>query len=147
MPYVAEGVYGIIADVAAYPQFVPLCHGARLWDHKIQDGDREQFKAELLIIYPKLSLRERFVSEVTCNPKALTVRSISNRPPVKTLENRWRVVPAGEAGCDVQFYVDYEMSSRLLQMALKNAFDYAVRRIMTAFEERARQVIAAPVQE
>ena len=147
MPFDARGVYGIIADVEAYPEFLPLCQGARLWDKTAGETGQELFSAELLIVYPKLGLRERFISEVACNPQALTVRSVSNRPPVKELENRWRVISVGDAACDVHFYVDYQMSSRLLQLALNNAFDYAVQKIMTAFEERARQVLLAPAQE
>ncbi len=140
VPYPAQNVYGIIADVAAYSQFVPLCQGSRVWDERLDGEGCTRFSAELLIVYDKLSLSERFLSDVTCNPDRLTVHSVSDQPPVKHIDNRWRVIPVGEGSCDIAFSIDYRMSSRVLQFALSNAFDYAMRKIMTAFEERAREL-------
>ena len=56
--------------------------------------------------------------------------------PVKHIDNRWLFSEA-RGGCDIDFHLDYQMSSRLLQMAMGSVFDIAVRKIMTAFEERA----------
>ena len=146
MPFPALGVYGIIADVDAYCEFLPLCEDARTWDRQIERGALETFKAELLIVYPRMRLRERFASNVKCNAEAFTVQSISNRPPVKHVETRWRVIPVGESSCDVHFFIDYQMSSKLLHLALNSAFDYAMRRIMAAFEDRARKLLTVTQQ-
>ena len=137
VPHRAADVYAIVCDVASYPEFVPLCADARIWNERTLPDGKRQFDAELLIVYDKLGLRERFVSEVSCNPETLAVKALSNRPPVKHIDNRWRVVPVGDEACDIEFSIDYQMSSRMLQFALSNAFDYAVRKIMAAFEARA----------
>jgi len=132
-----EQLFAIVCDVAAYPDFVPLCTGARVWDECALEGGKRQFRASLDIEYAILRLKETFVSTVVADEKRLTIRATSSEKPVKHIDNRWLFTPA-RGGCDIDFHLDYEMSSRLLQMAMGSVFDVAVRKIMTAFEERAR---------
>lgn len=127
----------IVADVASYPAFLPLCTGARVWDEKDLGNGRRSFRASLDIEYPKLRLKETFVSDVLVDTKRLTIRATSNEGPVKHIDNRW-LFSAARGGCDIDFHLDYQMSSRLLQLAMGSVFDIAVRKVMTAFEERAR---------
>ena len=145
MPYPADKVYEIVADVGSYPEFVPLCKAARLWGQRSDETGCDHFCAELHIVYGKLNLSERFVSDVTCDQQRLTVLAMSDRAPVKHIENLWTIHRAGNDACDIEFFIDYQMSSRLLQFAMSNAFDYAMRKIMTAFEERARKLYGAGV--
>ncbi len=141
--YPAANIYAIIADVGAYGAFLPLCQGARVWNERTSDDGIRQFEAELLIVYDKLGFRERLLSEVTCDPGRLSVRSLSNRGPVRHIDNRWRVHAVTDRSCDIEFSIDYQMSSRVLQFALSNAFDLAVRKIMRAFEHRAEALYGA----
>jgi coenzyme Q-binding protein COQ10 len=47
-------------------------------------------------------------------------------------------VPTGDNRCDINFTVDYALKSKMLQVVLSGMFDMAVRKVMSAFEERAR---------
>jgi coenzyme Q-binding protein COQ10 len=134
-----EHLFAIVADVAQYPDFLPLCTGAKVWGRQEMEDGRFQFCASLDIEYPKLRLKEAFVSRVVADPRQLAIRATSNEGPVKHIDNRWLFTQA-QGGCDIDFQLDYQMSSRLLHMAVGSVFDVAVRRIMTAFEERARQL-------
>jgi coenzyme Q-binding protein COQ10 len=134
-----ELLFSIVSDVARYGEFLPLCIGANVWDEREDEQGRRLFRASLDIAYPKLGLKETFASNVVADPGRLTVRATSNEGPVKNIDNRWLFTPA-RGGCDIDFHLDYEMSSRLLQMAMGAAFEVAVRKIMTAFEERARLI-------
>ena len=71
------------------------------------------------------------------------MRATASEGPVKHIDNRWLFTPA-RGGCDIDFHLDYEMSSRLLHMAMGGVFEVAVRKIMTAFEERARELSGQP---
>lgn len=135
--FAPEHLLAIVADVASYPAFLPLCTGARVWDERDLGNGRRSFQASLDIEYPKLRLKETFVSDVVVDTKRLTIRATSSEGPVKHIDNRWLFTVA-RGGCDIDFHLDYQMSSRLLQMAMGSVFDIAVRKIMTAFEERAR---------
>lgn len=138
VPYSAEQVFAIARDVAHYREFLPLVkrsvvRGAA----KLADG-RESFESEITVAYKKLGIEEVMASRVTVDPAALTVVSQSDEGPVKHLLAEWRIVPTGENRCDINFSVDYQLKSRALQFVLSGMFDMAVRRVMSAFEERAR---------
>ncbi len=134
-----ELLFSIVSDVARYDEFLPLCTASRVWDERADEQGRRCFRASLDIEYPKLRLKETFVSDVIVDEKRLTVRAVSNEGPVKHIDNRW-LFTAARGGCDIDFHLEYEMASRMLQMAMGGVFDIALRKIMTAFEERAREL-------
>ena len=145
MPYSARQLFALASDVGSYPEFVPLCQDANIWDEQRDGPHIRSFTASLLIVYDKLKLQETFVSDVSTNDEALTIRAVSDKGPVKQLENTWRFVDiAGTGESDVEFSIDYVMSSRVLQFAMSTMFDYAVRKMMAAFEQRAREIYGAP---
>lgn len=140
LPFRPVELYAIAADVPNYPRFVPLCAGARVWDSR-QDADgRAHFRAAIELAYPRLRLSETLTSDVTADPVAFSVRSVSKAAPAKFLDNRWLFHDLGGAGTDVDFYIDYELRSWTLQLLVSGMFDYAVRKIITAFESRAREL-------
>jgi coenzyme Q-binding protein COQ10 len=47
-------------------------------------------------------------------------------------------------GCEVDFFVDFEFRSRILQAAIGVVFNEAVRRMVNAFLKRARDVYGPP---
>ena len=140
MPYSPRQLFDLTADVARYPEFVPLCTEATLWDEAVDETDVRTFSAALRIVYDKFKIDETFTSEVLASPDRLLVRAVSNTGPVRHLENRWRFIGVDGGGCDVEFSLDYQLNSKPLQFVMSTMFDYAVRKMMTAFEERARQL-------
>lgn len=131
-------LHGIVSDVASYDEFLPLCESARIWNERELGDGKQAFRAELIIAYPKFGLRENFVSDVTTDATRLTVLATSSEGPIAHLENRWRFVEVSKNSCDVVFALDYKMKSRPLQFIMSQMFDHAVRKMMNAFEERAR---------
>ena len=59
--------------------------------------------------------------------------------PFSYLENRW-TFRAAPAGCDVEFYINYEFKSFALGLLMGAMFDKAFRKFAEAFEERADDV-------
>ena len=55
-------------------------------------------------------------------------------------DNRWTFEPAGDAQCDVKFFIDYEFKSRTLGLLMGSMFDFAFRRFAEAFERRADEI-------
>ena len=92
--------------------------------------------ADLVIGYK--IFRERFTSRVELErPRRINV--FYSEGPFKYLNNHWIFEP-GEGGCLIDFYVDFEFRSRFLQRAIGIVFNEAVRRMVDAFEKRARQL-------
>lgn len=139
--FAPEHLLKIVADVASYPDFLPLCTGARVWNEASLEGGKRSFRASLDIEYPKLRLKETFVSDVVVDTRQLAIRATSSEGPVKHIDNRW-LFTAARGGCDIDFYLDYEMASRLLHLAMGSVFEIAVRKVMTAFEERTHSLDA-----
>lgn len=140
MPYSAKQLYDIAADVASYKEFIPLLRKVVISNHATSGEGVETFDAEMTVMYKKLGIEETTLSHVTANPKDLTVAARADRGAVKSLDTLWRVHRIDDKSCDVEFKVDYTLRSRSLQFLLSGMFDMMVRRVMTAFEDRAKKL-------
>ena len=143
MSYSAEQMYALIADVASYPQFLPWCSAARIRSRRpLPDGTGEVIEADLVISF-KL-FRERFGSRVTLRPQAREIDVEYLDGPFKYLNNHWKFSPLGPGECEVDFFVDFEMRSALLQKVIGVVFGEAMQRIVRAFEKRAGDLYGRP---
>jgi len=132
LPYSAEQMFDLVAGIESYPDFLPWCKEAR-----ILSKTRDKLTADLVIGY-KL-FQEKFTSEVTLErPSAITVHYLSG--PLSHLSNMWQFKAMGKKGCEVSFKVDFDFHSPLLRAAMTVFFDKALRKMVSAFEERARQL-------
>lgn len=129
LPYSPEQLYALVADVKSYPEFLPWCMAAR-----IRHQDDYALEADLIIGFQMF--RERFTSYVTLDPDDLEIKVEYAEGPFKYLTNEWRFLEHDD-GCEIDFYVDFEFNSRLLQSVIETLFTEAVRRMVGAFETRA----------
>ncbi len=137
VPFTSEQLFDLVADVGAYPQFLPWCVGARVRSHS-----DTQLVADLTIGFGPF--RESFTSRVTLDRPHRVVVKYENGP-FRYLNNQWDFRPRG-AGTEVAFFVDFEFRSRILQAAIGVVFNEAVKRMVKAFLKRARDVYGpAPV--
>ena len=126
-------MFALVADIEAYPQFLPLCESLAVRSRQERDG-RTILVADMSIGYK--AIRETFTTQVLLNPAehAIDVKYIDG--PFKYLSNIWRFDPA-EKGCEVHFFIDYEFKSRILGAVMGTMFDRAFRMFSEAFEKRA----------
>lgn len=136
LPYSADLMYAIVADVERYPEFVPWCAGLRILRRE-RDGNREIMFAETLIGYK--SLRERYTSRVELDPAARSIDVKEVEGPFRVLENHWRFAPE-KNGCRVDFSITFEFKSRVLGMIAAAALAPVMSRMTDAFEARAREL-------
>lgn len=132
VPFSPEQLFNLVADVQRYPEFLPWCVGAR-----IRKRDGNHIIADLVIGY-KL-IRERFTSRVTLSPGLNRIDVEYADGPFKYLNNHWVFEPHPE-GCLIDFYVDFEFRSKMLQKIIEVFFNEAVRRMVGAFETRAYEL-------
>jgi len=137
--YTPEQMFDLVADVRRYPEFLPWCVGAR-----VLSRDEQVLVADLTIGFKMF--RETFRSRVGLDRPG-HVHVTYETGPFRYLNNQWRFSPAPQ-GCEVDFFVDFEFRSRILQMAIGVVFNEAVRLMVRAFERRAMVLYgrsAAPV--
>lgn len=132
LPYQPEQLYSLVADVEKYPEFLPWCLGSR-----IKRREERLLVADLIIGFKMF--RERFTSKVTLHPDDRKIHVAYVDGPFKYLDNHWLFLDH-EEGCLIDFYVDFEFRSRLLQRVIQPLFDEAVRRMVRAFESRAAEL-------
>ncbi len=134
LPYSMERLFDLIADVERYPEFLPWWHAARV---RRRDGNTEQVEQ---VVGPMIA-RFRFAS-TTVLERPDHIRTTSNERPFRRLEIHWTFAPAPRGGCAATFSVDYELRSGAIEKLTAVIFDTAVRRVVTAFETRAHQLLA-----
>lgn len=131
LPYRPEQLYELVAGVDRYPEFLPWCKAAR-----ITRREGEVFYADLMIAFKVF--RERFSSKVSLHPQTkIDVEYING--PFRYLNNHWQF-DSHPDGCLLDFYVDFEFKSKLLQNLIGLLFNEAVHRMVAAFETRAGQL-------
>lgn len=137
LPFDAQQMYDLVADVARYPEFLPWTAAARVRSVTPQADGSEVMDADLVISF-KL-FRERFRSRVVLWPEDRKIDTEYLDGPFKHMKSNWAFTQA-ENGCDVFFFVDFEFRNKLLQKAAGLFFYEAMQRIVRAFEERAQQL-------
>ena len=133
-------MFELIGDVDRYPQFVPWITSMRTWNRRELGDGVDQLDAEAGVGFS--FLRERFSTRVRRDGPhgQIDVGLLSG--PFRKLTNRWRFIPDA-AGTRVEFYIDFQFKSRLLEGLLAANFHHAVERLMTCFEDRAKALYGA----
>src|SRR5277367_2379103 len=127
LAYGADELFEVVADVKDYPLFIPWCSGAR-----IHREDPQEIIAELVIGFGPF--QESFTSQVTLDrPREVLVNAVDG--PLENLTNRWTFIPVGDT-TQVDFIIDFQFKSHLLDHVASGMFHEATTRMMSAFESR-----------
>ena len=161
--YSPEYLFDLVADIEAYPEFLPYCTAARIinkQDNLIMPSFTSfptealetigivDFKtpnanvtsemthliiAELMIQYK--IFRSAYTSRVTLYPKnKITVELVDG--PFKHLMNHWKFIKEAN-GSKIEFMLDFELKSSLLENLISSKFNYYTDKLMAAFINRA----------
>jgi coenzyme Q-binding protein COQ10 len=131
LAYPIDELFSVVADVKQYPSFVPWCSGAN-----IRREDQQEIIADLNIGFGPF--QESFTSQVTLDrPRQVLVRAIEG--PLEHLTNSWTFTPIGQQ-TKVDFVIDFQFKSHLLDHVANSMFHEAATRMMGAFESRVHLV-------
>jgi coenzyme Q-binding protein COQ10 len=145
LPWTADQMFALVADIESYPRFLPWCAAARI-RRRVPAPPGEVIEADLVISFKVF--RETFGSRVRLDPEARRIDTDYIDGPFRHMRSTWmfRPLPAGspaggpEAGCEVEFFVDFEFRNALLQRIVGIVFNEAMQRIVRAFERRAAEL-------
>jgi coenzyme Q-binding protein COQ10 len=139
MPFTPEQMFDLVADVKRYQEFLPWVAATR-----IRSDSESLMIADLVVGFR--SLKETFTSRVAKQrPTSIKVDYIEG--PLKYLHNSWTFKPDGKGGTDIDFCVDFAFRSRIFESLAGQMFDRALRRMIGAFEERARELYSSEAAE
>jgi len=129
--YSAEQMYDLVSDVERYPDFLPWCMNAHVYDRK-----ERQFKADMTV--GNNHFKDSFTSIVHLEPKN-RIKVEYGGGALKHLVNEWDFIPLAEGrACEICFLVDFTLKSRLLGMMMDVFFQKAFQTMVHSFEEQAK---------
>ena len=126
----------MVLDIEKYPEFVPWCLDSKIHD-KTDKGDTIEIKADLSI--GKSFFRDTYKSFVIYNKLEDSIRVTNIDGPLKHLENEWFFRKDGDSS-EVEFYVNFELKNKILNILMIKSFDLGLKKIADAFEKRAIQL-------
>ncbi|MEZ5887408.1 MAG: type II toxin-antitoxin system RatA family toxin [Paracoccaceae bacterium] len=142
LPWSADEMFALVADVARYPEFLPWTAAARIRAREARPDGSELLEADLVISFKVF--RERFGSRVLLVPAERRIETDYLDGPFRHLHSRWRFAPLESGGCEVDFSVDFEFRNAILQAVIGLVFDEAMRKVVRAFEARAEALYGRP---
>ena len=130
--YSCEQMYDLVNDVEAYPEFIPNCA-----DAKCLSKTDDKMEGALQISKAGVSKWFSTVNTLTTNQRIeLTLKD----GPFKSLTGVWSFVELDEKACKVELNIDFEFSSKMIEMAFGGIFSHVVTNMVTAFTQRAKQI-------
>ena len=135
LPYTPDQLFALVGNVTAYPEFVPWITSMRTWNARTLDEGVEAVDAEAGIGFS--FLKERFSTRVRRDTAGRKIEVSLLSGPFRHLTNRWEFFEDA-AGARVEFDIDFQFKSRLLETLLTANFARAVDRLMDCFETRAK---------
>jgi len=131
-----EQLIDLVLDIEKYPEFVPFCIGAKVYEKKEKDN--------LLLIVADLtigkgSFKDTYKSNVQYNKEKDSIFVTNLDGPLKHLENEWFFRQDGYSS-EVEFHVDFELKNKILNVLMIKSFDLGLKKIADAFEKRAIQL-------
>ena len=129
LPYSAEQMFDLVADVDKYPEFLPWVVATR-----VRHDNATAMTADMLVGFK--ALREKFTSKVEKQrPHEIRVHYVDG--PLRDLDNNWTFADLPEGGSEIDFCVDFTFKNRMFELLAGQYFDRAFRKMVTAFESRA----------
>ena len=131
--YTPQEMYDLVNDIEAYPTFLPWCR-----DSKIISKTEDVICASLDLA--KGGIHQVFSTRNKLDPgKSIDIELIDG--PFRHLEGHWQFAMIGEnQGCRVQLDMDFEFSSRLIDIALGPIFTQISGSLVEAFCKRAHEI-------
>jgi coenzyme Q-binding protein COQ10 len=134
IPYDVNLIHQIIIDIENYPIFLPWCSSAT-----ILSKNEKGLSAKLTIAFK--SFADSYVSQVSSRKidNGYEVEAVAISGPFKHLKNVWRIKSLNNHS-EVKFSIDFELKSRILDMVMGVFFSTVTKKMIAAFENRAKEL-------
>ena len=131
-----EQLIDLVLDIEKYPEFVPFCVDAKVYEKKDKDN--------LLLIVADLTIgkgpfKDTYKSDVKYNKKEDSIFVTNRDGPLKHLENTWLFKEKSNI-TEVSFKVDFELKNEFLNIVMTKSFQFPLNKIAEAFQKRAEKL-------
>lgn len=136
VPYEAERLFDLIADVESYPEFLTGWKQARV-HHREPDTYRTEQTLQLGPVQVCCATRT-----VLHPPTRIEVDS--REWPFRELRLVWNLKPLDEGGCRLRLDARVDCSTMMLRLVLDRILPALVEDVVSSFEHRARCLYGPP---
>ena len=131
-----EQLIDLVLDIEKYPEFVPFCVHAKIYEKKEKDN--------LLLIIADLTIgkgpfKDTYKSDVKYNKKENSIFVTNLDGPLKHLKNTWYFKEENNV-TEISFEVDFELKNEFLNIVMTKSFQFALDKIAEAFQQRAEDL-------
>ncbi|CAK2571097.1 SRPBCC family protein [Vibrio crassostreae] len=128
----ADQMFSLVNDVARYHEFLPGCSGSRV----IESSDSIMVAS---VDVSKAGISKTFTTSNRLADGAEILMELVDGP-FKKLQGGWYFTPLDEQACKVELKLEFEFSSRMIEMAFGKIFNELTSNMVSAFTQRAKQV-------
>ena len=134
VPHAASRMFDLVADIEAYPLFLPGCTNARI-------HERSDTEVVASIAFAQGPLRTEFRTRNHLVPcESISMELVQG--PFRELAGTWSFTPIGTGGSRVALVLRFAFENRLADLLLGPAFESICNGLVDAFVRRARAVYA-----
>ena len=131
-------MFDLVADINNYHLFLPWCNNSRIIEITKSDDNTEHLIADLEIGYKNLVYIYR--SNVLLDRKNLLIDVNFVHGPFKSLKNSWSFKELNNDTCEIDFFIDFELSIGVFNLLISRFFNQAFNKMVGSFEKRASQI-------
>ena len=125
-------MFALVDHVEAYPEFLPWCNS-------VEVHLRETNIVEATLEMHRGSVSKHFRTRNTSIPgEKMDIELVTG--PFSALGGGWTFKQLGDAGCKVALQIEFEFSSRAIDIVLGAFFESTCNSLVDAFVKRARHV-------
>lgn len=128
----AQRMYDLVTDVAKYPEFLPWCGGVQI------------FRSEPNLMEAKIHIKfkgiEQFFHTLNHQERPTHIDMSFVDGPFKKFHGRWDFKELRDDACKVEFKLQYEFSSFLMEKMIGPFFGVIASTFVNGFVKRADEI-------
>ncbi|MCK5663732.1 MAG: type II toxin-antitoxin system RatA family toxin [Thiotrichaceae bacterium] len=132
IPFSADKMYKLVADVDNYQHFLPWCSGSRVLQ---QTADTIKGQVDI----QHLGMNKTFTTMNQMHKHKLIEMCLVDGP-FKQLNGFWRFDALDENGCKISLDLEFEFSNKIMSMAFGPVFSQIANSMVDAFCQRAMDI-------
>ncbi len=130
--YSAAQMFALVEKVEDYPKFLPWCRSSEVVWRK-EDGMRASITIDFKALQQTFTTENRHVPG-----ESIEMRLIEG--PFRNFNGQWKFKPLSETACKIEFKLDYEFSSKVLDQLVGPVFGGIAGTLVDSFVKRAEVV-------
>lgn len=132
VPYSAAQMFALVADISAYPKFLPWCG-----DTRVLSQSEDVVVAAIDIRYG--GLHKTFTTRNLMEKNKMMEMQLVDGP-FSHLQGYWRFRATDDVSCNISLDLDFEVANRMLGLALGRVFANIANQMVDRFRQRAIQL-------